>query len=1101
MFVFDPIRGALVKTPNPLPIVGAITKEPTGFENTTDSTISFDSNPAVREFTIQPSVTSFDVWVDGMKFEFTSPQTVAVAAATGLTYFYYDNTGTLQSSSSFPDVTRNAIVSIVYWNNTTGDYFFCDERHGTIMDGVTHAYLHLTRGAEYASGGNCTVEGTEGDEELADNRISLTETIYYDEDIRHVLGAFAAGTNWEKWYIDAAGNWQILTGDQNKQGSNATVPNFFMDTGGGVWELGYNNITTGTIDEVTANDFVNVYVFGTNTEEAGTRNNQYIVLCGQAEHNNANSAYAETVDSLQFGQLPSPEFLPMYQITYQRQAAAGSEIGCEVDRVLDIRRTRSPGVLAGAASSHNSLSGLQGGAASEYYHLTSAEYSGTGTGIFARQDSPTFTTQIITPEVIGGTGVSGDLELESTSNATKGWVTGKQGERLSFYDNGRTGTGLDACKAFFKHAPDHNGSNHFGVISAIETNLQTSTPVSQINNGVVGISIHNQASQSVTGGLAGVQGAAQITTAANGTNVADAVGVKGVLVFAGTATVDVAAALRAEPILFGSGNITDAAGLCVQWNAGSSAYSGTLTNYYGVRLHALPAVAGAITNTYGFYQEGGTVKNYLQGTLEVDGTLTADGNLVANGGIDTDDIDSIGATLNIGGTTATTVNIGRAGQTINLLGATNVINTSDAFVSGALDVEGLITAAYSAARVRVDADTGTNGGFEIYENASKKWALYNNNSGDELLFTNASGIEIAGFQQNGQFRVRANSRNVFTASDTIISLNSNTTLQTGYTLTMNGASISGTIGGTPTWSGSHTFRWGGETLALGANLNDSALTDATRKYSTVTTRPYTNTEENVSMFHTETDTAFNLMRIGGGDSGYNAMTQIRFYLGADATSTTGTEVMRLDDDVITLYQPVTVGSTLQVGDYSTFATLTIAASAAADAVIYFKDGSGTTSWSIGKDNSASDAFAIAASGALGTSNAILVNSAGAVTLGPSAGENHKTNGRMNETLTTETANTSFTADFDDTQYHQISTNTDITITPNASETSGYGFVGYVFVRNTDASSHTITISRSNCRTLAGAGSFSLGSGKFAVIRCYRASGTNNLLVDWDTDYE
>ena len=31
---------------------------------------------------------------------------------------------------------------------------------------------------------------------------------------------------------------------------------------------------------------------------------------------------------------------------------------------------------------HNDLTGLQGGTTDPYYHLTSAEYTGTGTGVF-----------------------------------------------------------------------------------------------------------------------------------------------------------------------------------------------------------------------------------------------------------------------------------------------------------------------------------------------------------------------------------------------------------------------------------------------------------------------------------------------------------------------------------------------------------------------------------------------------------------------------------------------------------------------------------------------------------------------------------------------
>jgi len=57
---------------------------------------------------------------------------------------------------------------------------------------------------------------------------------------------------------------------------------------------------------------------------------------------------------------------------------------------------------------HNSLLNLQGGTASQYYHLTSAEYTGTGTGDFVRMNSPTFTGTVggITYSMVGALGAS-----------------------------------------------------------------------------------------------------------------------------------------------------------------------------------------------------------------------------------------------------------------------------------------------------------------------------------------------------------------------------------------------------------------------------------------------------------------------------------------------------------------------------------------------------------------------------------------------------------------------------------------------------------------------------------------------------------------------
>lgn len=73
----------------------------------------------------------------------------------------------------------------------------------------------------------------------------------------------------------------------------------------------------------------------------------------------------------------------------------------------------------GVFSTHNNLSGLQGGATSQYYHLTSAEYSGSGTGVFARKNNTvlTGTTAVdaltsVNPIFVGGQATSASVGIE-----------------------------------------------------------------------------------------------------------------------------------------------------------------------------------------------------------------------------------------------------------------------------------------------------------------------------------------------------------------------------------------------------------------------------------------------------------------------------------------------------------------------------------------------------------------------------------------------------------------------------------------------------------------------------------------------------------------
>jgi hypothetical protein len=71
------------------------------------------------------------------------------------------------------------------------------------------------------------------------------------------------------------------------------------------------------------------------------------------------------------------------------------------------------------ANLHNDLAGLQGGAATEYFHSTSAEYTGTGTGVFVRATSPALVTPDLgTPSALVGTSITG-----TAAGLTAGTVT------------------------------------------------------------------------------------------------------------------------------------------------------------------------------------------------------------------------------------------------------------------------------------------------------------------------------------------------------------------------------------------------------------------------------------------------------------------------------------------------------------------------------------------------------------------------------------------------------------------------------------------------------------------------------------------------------
>ena len=73
-----------------------------------------------------------------------------------------------------------------------------------------------------------------------------------------------------------------------------------------------------------------------------------------------------------------------------------------------------------SVTDHNDLGNLQGGTTDEYFHLTSAEYTGTGTGNFVRATSPTLTT----PAITGGTLDNAVIGATTPNNITGTTITG-----------------------------------------------------------------------------------------------------------------------------------------------------------------------------------------------------------------------------------------------------------------------------------------------------------------------------------------------------------------------------------------------------------------------------------------------------------------------------------------------------------------------------------------------------------------------------------------------------------------------------------------------------------------------------------------------------
>jgi len=90
------------------------------------------------------------------------------------------------------------------------------------------------------------------------------------------------------------------------------------------------------------------------------------------------------------------------------------------------------------SSVHNNLEGLQGGSPAQYYHLTQAEYAGTGTGVFVRTDSPAFSGTLTVSGPIEATSAAFTGPISATSGTFTDAINGTYGTFTADVDIGGT---------------------------------------------------------------------------------------------------------------------------------------------------------------------------------------------------------------------------------------------------------------------------------------------------------------------------------------------------------------------------------------------------------------------------------------------------------------------------------------------------------------------------------------------------------------------------------------------------------------------------------------------------------------------------------------
>ena len=415
--VLDPVNDQDAVTKSFMHQTHEASKEPTGFPNRTDSTINFSSGSRVLE--IEATSGTFDYYIHGTKYTI-SGSAVKLSDTEGTHFIALDTNEKLVSTTTFTDdiFTDYAITSIVHWNADDDEpVYYAEERHGMVMGGVTHAYLHNTVGTRYESGLSLNTFDADGNgDDATAAQFGYASGIIWDEDLKIEISTDTAPAQIPVLYRSgSAGKWRRTTATDYPLIYNGH-PTIYTET-----RAGWNEYTGGIwqLTEVGNNNFVLIHYFASNDIDY-----PIVGICGQTEYTTiiaAREGALTEINSLITTGLPLVEFKAVATVIFQTSTAYSNTPKARV-RTDDVGEDWTDWrFVAGTASAgsqindHSQLTGLDNDDHTQY-SLVDGSRSFTGT-----------------VEVSGSLSVDGSIRTNSGMHIN---YNGPEGDSfLYFYEN------------------------------------------------------------------------------------------------------------------------------------------------------------------------------------------------------------------------------------------------------------------------------------------------------------------------------------------------------------------------------------------------------------------------------------------------------------------------------------------------------------------------------------------------------------------------------------------------------------------------------------------------------------------------------------------
>jgi len=336
--------------------VFSATQEPTGFVNRTDSTLFFDN--ATRTLSITPVGSNFKIFIQGQEITISEPLTKQIPDVSGSYFFFINGDSELNYLTTFNVslFTTSAYCAYVLWDeNDDKAITFAEERHGIVMDGATHSYLHTTRGTQLVSGASIGFTTSGDGTNNSDAQISISDSVVSDEDIRIQITNNAAPTLPHQQILFPIAEIPVYY-LQDSTWRKSVATQFPMLYGSSRAKFNKNTSNVWSLEEASMNGkYLVSYIFATtNIIEP------IIAILGQEEYEDLADATARASwSSIDFGDLPAQEIKLLYTIYYETSSAFTNTPKSTIRNIGDVRFGVDRETSAVSFNtSHANLSGL-----------------------------------------------------------------------------------------------------------------------------------------------------------------------------------------------------------------------------------------------------------------------------------------------------------------------------------------------------------------------------------------------------------------------------------------------------------------------------------------------------------------------------------------------------------------------------------------------------------------------------------------------------------------------------------------------------------------------------------------------------------------------